>query len=263
MLDENPGGSMSGSGKSVQEYMKVYKKQGNHVKRYSFAKKFVYGKKVVELGCGFGAGGVLLDKYVTSYIGIDIDEEAIKYANAHLAPLCNKATYELLKETYNHVDDIQADVAICFEVVEHVTDPKKLLNLLKRMVRQDGMIILSTPNGLSSLGKKALFRSSFHVSEFYPKEFFELCSKFGKVMFFGQKRIDSMDVISLRRRLSKYKILDTKKENEVATVSLGSSKLFDIASRHFNRKIFWKIYLSSSEKEQKYLRSSTLLAIIS
>ncbi|MHB8561746.1 MAG: class I SAM-dependent methyltransferase [Thermoplasmataceae archaeon] len=260
--DENPGGSLSASGKSIGEYLKEYKKQGNHVKRYNFARKFVSGKKVVELGCGFGAGGVLLDKYVTSYTGIDIDEEAIKYANTHVAPLCNKATYELLSESYNHIDDIQADVAICYEVIEHVNDPEKLLTMLKRMVKQDGKIILSTPNGLSSLGNKSLFRSPFHVNEFSPKELYELCSKFGKVMFFGEKRIDRMDVKSLQGRLSEYNNPVTKSTEEIATVSLGRSKLFDFAINHFNGKIFWEIYPSTYEVEQKYLRSSTLLAII-
>lgn len=75
MLDENPGGSMSASAKSNGKYLMGYKKQGNHVKRYNFARKFVPRKKVVELGSGFGAGVVLLDKYVTSYTGIDIGED--------------------------------------------------------------------------------------------------------------------------------------------------------------------------------------------
>jgi len=260
MLDENPGGSFRASEKSVREYLKGYiKTQGNNVKRYNFARKFVAGKKVVELGCGFGAGGVLLDKYVTSYIGIDIDEEAIKYAKTYVAPLSNKLRYELLSESYNHVDDIQADVGICYEVIEHVKEPEKLLTTLKRMVKQDGMIIVSTPNGLSSLGNKPLFRTPFHVNELSPNEFYELCSKFGNVMFFGERRIDMMDVKFLQRRLSEYL---TKRRDEAATVSLWRSKLYDFAYNHFNGEIFWKIYPSTPEVEQKRLRSSTLLAII-
>lgn len=65
--DENPGGSLSALEKSPREHFRSYKKQGNHVKRYIFARKFANGKKVVEFGCGYGVGAFLLDRYVKSY----------------------------------------------------------------------------------------------------------------------------------------------------------------------------------------------------
>ena len=38
------------------------------------------------------------------------------------------------------------DFAICTEVIEHVIDPKVVLKELKRIIKDDGLIIISIPN---------------------------------------------------------------------------------------------------------------------
>ena len=38
------------------------------------------------------------------------------------------------------------DIAICTEVIEHVIDPKVVLNELNRIIKDDGLIIISIPN---------------------------------------------------------------------------------------------------------------------
>jgi glycosyltransferase involved in cell wall biosynthesis len=44
------------------------------------------------------------------------------------------------------------DVVVCFELIEHVPDPDRLLRVLERMVKHAGRILLSTPDGCFGTG---------------------------------------------------------------------------------------------------------------
>lgn len=59
------------------------------------------------------------------------------------------------------------DVVICSEVLEHVTDPVDLLSQLRRLIRPDGALIITTPNGYGSFellcsAERALRRVGVH-----------------------------------------------------------------------------------------------------
>ena len=260
---ENPGGSLLATGKTIQEYMKEYRKLGNHVKRYEFAKQFVKDKEVVEFGCGYGAGATLMNNIYKRYIGVDIDKVAIEYAQTHSVQNYNNARFELLSNFKENYRFDMADVVICYEVIEHVADTRGLLVFLQSLIKKNGIIILSTPNGLSSQGNKSLFRSEYHVHEFTPKQFYELCSEFGKVKLFGERRIDRIDVKGLQHRLITYRRSNSVSKAKVGPEPLYKSRILDMAVNHLNKRIFWKIYPTTPRKEENKLSCSTLLAIIS
>ena len=55
-----------------------------HLSRYSYACKFVRDKDVCDVACGTGYGSkMMLDSGVRTVRGIDVSEEAIKYASEH------------------------------------------------------------------------------------------------------------------------------------------------------------------------------------
>lgn len=59
-----------------------------HMARYSFVKKLVKGKKILDLACGEGYGSFLMKKWggeSTTVIGVDISKEAIEKAKTNFS----------------------------------------------------------------------------------------------------------------------------------------------------------------------------------
>ena len=67
------------------------------------------------------------------------------------------------------------DVIICTEVIEHIGDYKSAITEMKRLLKKNGLLILSFPNETNLiisrfvLGKKPA-RLPVHLNSFYPKE---------------------------------------------------------------------------------------------
>ena len=260
--EDNPGGSFKGSGKPLKKFVKEYKRLGNHVKRYQFSQSYVSGKDVIEFGCGYGAGSFFLRGKYRNYLGLDNDCEAIKYAQTHIEDKFPNTRFKTLKDFENeqHFPE-KADVVICYEVFEHVNDVHWLLSFLKTLLRDDGVILLSTPNGLSSRGNKTLFRSQFHVKEYTPSNFYTILSRYGKIEMYGESRIDRIDVRILERRFQDSFNTVKQSTDEKASVPLGNSLFFSISDKFFNSKIFWKIK-SVDFSVSTELTCSTLVAVL-
>lgn len=259
--EENPGGSFSVEGKPLQYYIKKYSQLGNHVKRYKFTKPFVTGKDVIEFGCGYGAGAIILKKFFKSYLGLDIDHKAINYAKENICTPDKKIEFMTLSE-FNKVNlGRKFDVALSFEVIEHILDTDWFLSFLKLLTKKNGKIILSTPNGLSSNGNKALYRSQYHVKEYTPVEFLNILSSHGTARFYGERRIDKMDIKTLLNRTKALGDIKSKTEQEKASVSMGDSIFFKLANRFLNGSIFWKIN-SLEPTHETHLSYSTIIAVL-
>lgn len=141
-----------------------------HLKRYYFAQSYVKNKKVLDIGCGTGYGDFLLSQYAKEVIGIDISKDAIDFAQEHYKKenlnfyIMDWEEIEKFNETF--------DVIIAFEFIEHIKEPDKFLNLIKKILNENGLIIISTPNKSTSSGK-----NPYHYKEYNPYEFEELLSQ--------------------------------------------------------------------------------------
>ena len=257
---ENIGGSFEGKNLPVDQYLKRYKKMGNHVKRFIFSKKYSKGKKILDYGCGYGIGASLLEDSYSRYVGIDIDPSAIEYGNKNFSLGEKINFYPISKIRENGLRET-FDVGLCFEVLEHVKDPFELLDTLSKLIVKGGVLIISTPNGKSSNGNKRLYRTSYHIKEYGPKEFHEILSHFGDVELFGERRIDRLDLVHLRRRLN-CRDLNEIKNYAIQVPEPSKSKLFELAYILINDSIFWKIYRTSVQYEETDINSSTLIGLI-
>lgn len=110
-----------------------------HVHRYLWALPRVEGKRVVDVGCGSGYGSLLLSWAAASVIGIDLDPTAIAHARQHFPAVDYReaAAEDALGE--------DVDLAVCFEVLEHVADPDAVL---RAIAGQSPRLLLSMPNPL-------------------------------------------------------------------------------------------------------------------
>lgn len=158
-----------------------------HIMRYLFASRFVADKIILDVACGTGYGSTyLLNGGAKKVIGVDISKDAIKYATKHyrgsrLHFLCMDATELGFR---NNLFDM-----ICsFEVIEHIKEYNKLLFQIRRVLKKEGVCIISTPSKEihSPHMKKPL--NPFHAQEFTIEEFRNILSNyFEDVALFGQK----------------------------------------------------------------------------
>jgi SAM-dependent methyltransferase len=109
-------------------------------------------------------------------LGVDIDREVIRHASEKYQK--NNLRFEV--GTFDRVPNIEAasfDLIVCFEAIEHVREHDELLIEVKRLLRPNGLFIVSTPN-------KTVYRNEsdgenpYHVSELEPEEFQDLLLRY-------------------------------------------------------------------------------------
>ncbi len=215
---------------------------------------------MVDIGCGHGFGALALVGVAERYVGLDIDPEAIRWAREHVAPLCPGAEFYALVASDDLRDWRGFDLALAFEVVEHVQDPAALLRQIAATVRPGGRIVLSTPNGENSQGRPELYVSPFHVREFELRDVSDLLRQCHlTARYYIEYRVDGLDLIG-RRALGR----PLGRNLGVAPTSARTrllSRLNSLWNDHLNGPTFWRI--RELDPDRAALRPySTILATI-
>lgn len=107
----------------------------------------LFGKKVLDVGCG---GGILAESMAVEgaeVIGLDMGKEPLTVARLHALETGTKLEYvqrtaeeqaEMFPETY--------DVVTCMEMLEHVPQPASVIAACAKMVKPGGHVFFSTLN---------------------------------------------------------------------------------------------------------------------
>ena len=142
-----------------------------HVIRYLFASQFVTSKTVLDAACGSGYGSsILLESGAKKVVGIDNSSEAIEYCEKNY----KKENLEFKKDNCEKINlDTQFDVAISFETIEHLKNQDNFLSEIKRVLKNDGIFIVSTPNTETYPSG-----NPFHSKEFTESEFKQFLGKY-------------------------------------------------------------------------------------
>ncbi len=177
---------------------------GEHAARYLFAMPYVEGRAVLDIACGTGYGIGLMRSSARFAIGVDLDPEAVKEAKKESH---GRAAVLLGNGLGLPFDDGTFDVITSFETLEHLHEREEFLAELRRVLRVDGKLILSTPNADYTKPVNGKPSNPFHIHEYLPDELLaELGSYFRVDKFVGQ-RLDSSIRISpfwdAQRRLPK------------------------------------------------------------
>lgn len=135
-----------------------------HAASYLFAERFCAGKVVLDLGCGSGYGAARVANVAERVHGVDISEEAISFAKArYQAP--NLAYSTIVPDERLPFDDATFDVALSFQVIEHVRNEIEYLREARRVLKPGGVMVVITPDRAHRLfpGQKPWNR--WHVRE--------------------------------------------------------------------------------------------------
>ncbi|HSH55351.1 MAG TPA: class I SAM-dependent methyltransferase [Candidatus Limnocylindrales bacterium] len=147
----------------IPAYHKSHMIYGEHIVRYQAAIELVKGKTVLDIASGSGYGVNLLGTMAAKVYGVDVNSDAIAYAKKNYG---NEKTEFILGDgTRIPLDDNSIDVVVSFETIEHIENYRTFMSEVKRVLRSDGLFILSTPND-----SEFPETNHFHIHEFERKE---------------------------------------------------------------------------------------------
>lgn len=163
-----------------------------HFPRYELARRFVRGKRVLDFGCGSGYGSAMLAKDAAEVVGLDIDASALDWAkNTHCRSGLNLEFY-CCDDLGGTLPEASFDVVTCFEMIEHVNFETQCATLASaaRLLRDDGILIISTPNPeVTSLYGE----NPYHLREMSRDEFLDLLSSgFAHIYMLDQRVRESV-----------------------------------------------------------------------
>lgn len=159
-----------------------------HMERYYTACRFVEGKVVLDAACGEGYGSYLLARTAKKVIGVDIDSMTILNAKEKYSNADNIQYIQGNIQKLDFMDSHTVDVVISFETIEHVSETiqKDFMSEIKRILKQDGLLIMSSPNK-KEYTDRYHFHNRFHVHELYVDEFVNLLkTQFQNVQLYRQ-----------------------------------------------------------------------------
>lgn len=114
---------------------------------YILSRTELAGRVVLDVGCGGGILSEALAEAGASVMGIDMGDAPLAAARYHqqesgLAIDYRRTTPESLAQTQNDFFDI----VVCFELLEHVPEPRSVVEACMRLVKPEGDIIFATLN---------------------------------------------------------------------------------------------------------------------
>ncbi|MES2876032.1 MAG: class I SAM-dependent methyltransferase [Patescibacteria group bacterium] len=157
----------------IPEYHHGMLMYGEHIMRYESVLGAVKGKTVLDIASGSGYGTAALASVAKKVFGVDINEAAIEYSKEHYP---NK-NIEFITGSGTKIplDDGSVDTVVSHETIEHIDDYKKFLDEVKRVLKNGGEAIISTPND-----DEYPAGNHFHLHQFSVDAFEKLLKKYFK-----------------------------------------------------------------------------------
>ncbi len=149
-----------------------------HIATYDFAVPFVSGRHVLDFGCGTGYGTHRIAAACASITGVDVAPEAIAFA---------RGRYHAENLEFREVAPVESsplpfsdgafDTVLSFQVIEHVPDADRYLSEVRRVLQDDGVFIIATPDRTTRLfiGQRPWNR--FHLVEYSPEDVLRLLAR--------------------------------------------------------------------------------------
>jgi len=124
----------------------------------------VKDKDVLEIGCGNGYGGYLLNQLgPKSYVGLDVMEEQIAIARK------NYPQFQYLVQDATNLSQFanaSKYVVIIFGVLHHIPEWRKAIDEIRRVLKPNGSLFLEEPRGVDIKLFDFLFRWGHPDSDF-------------------------------------------------------------------------------------------------
>jgi 2-polyprenyl-6-hydroxyphenyl methylase/3-demethylubiquinone-9 3-methyltransferase len=122
------------------------------------------GLRVIDVGCGGGLMSEALTRLGASVVAIDAEAQSIAIARAHAADTGLAIDYRVAVPEAIAAEGQAFDAVVTMEVIEHVADLSAFFQAIRRLVHDDGALIVATLNrtfkslALAKIGAEYLLR---------------------------------------------------------------------------------------------------------
>jgi 2-polyprenyl-3-methyl-5-hydroxy-6-metoxy-1,4-benzoquinol methylase len=144
-----------------------------HLAVYEWIALRCSGLEVVDMACGEGYGTDVLARRALTVTGVDANPEAYEHARLKYT----RPGVSFVRDLVENFDQ-PCDAVVFLQTIEHVQDPKGVLDHFKSMLKPGGTAYVSTPN-LLTLAPPGAEKSDnpWHVKEYRAEEFRKLCEQ--------------------------------------------------------------------------------------
>lgn len=235
-----------------------------HLHRYAWCARLIGGKDVLDIACGEGYGSVMLAAHARSVVGVDIDQATIEHAKNMYAGRGN-LRFERGDAAEIPLDDASVDVVVSFETIEHHDRHREMIAEIRRVLRPDGILVLSSPNR-DVYSKLSGQYNEFHVKELDFTELDELLrEQFDDIVYFGQRLAVGSNIFALEKHLAGKVVdgyTDTGVEVERRSASLLDPVYFVAVAGALDKNLKQSLHASVlySEAEDLYLHHHEVAA---
>ncbi|MDH6159389.1 MULTISPECIES: glycosyltransferase [unclassified Janthinobacterium] len=161
--------------------------QLEHYHRYAVVRDMVVGKRVLDVASGEGYGASMLADVALAVTGVDISRDAVQHAAATYVK--SNLSYLEGSATALSFADASFDVVVSFETIEHLAGQSEMVSELRRVLRPEGILIISSPNR-PVYSEESGEHNEFHVKELDFAEFDALLKvQFPAVRYLGQRML--------------------------------------------------------------------------
>ncbi len=132
----------------------------------------------LDIGCGAGNAMYKMKRLGWNVVGLDFDENAVK-ASKEIG--LNVINGSLLEQSF---PDNNFDAILMNHVIEHMDNPLKIIEECKRILKENGILVMITPNA-KSIGRYIFSRNwrglevPQHINLFSPKSLSKICKNSG------------------------------------------------------------------------------------
>jgi SAM-dependent methyltransferase len=139
----------------------------DHLHRYCIARHMCRDKTVLDIASGEGYGAALLAQVARYVVGVEVHTESV----AHASRSYSRPNLVFLQGDARRIPLRAAsfDIVVSFETLEHFAEHEEFLREIRRLLRPDGVLLLSTPDRdvYSPVGTPA---NPYHVRELTREE---------------------------------------------------------------------------------------------
>ncbi len=173
---------------------------------YQESAKYVRGN-MLEVGCGVGKGLELFAEKCQHYTALDKNTNLINF----LAKKYPKYRFiDTFVPPFEGVINESVDVVITQQVIEHIEDDNMFLKEIARVLKKDGVAVITTPNKNLSLT-----RNPWHVREYTPAEMKTLLQK-------------HFSFVELKGVTGNQKVWDYFEKNKASVAKIAKLDIFDL-----------------------------------
>jgi SAM-dependent methyltransferase len=155
-----------------------------HLAVYEWIGARVLGLRVLDMACGEGYGSEVLSRTADTVVGVDANPEAFEHARLRYRR-ANLRFERAMVEMYG--EPASFDAVVFLQTIEHVQDPRAVLEHFRSLLAPGGTAYITTPNVLT-LAPAGAEKSDnpWHLTEYRADEFERLCrGVFGQVELRG------------------------------------------------------------------------------